>query len=299
MYRTALLIGATGLIGSDIYKSLYTSGKANVIATSRTANSFDDQSQWINFDIRGGLDPITSAIKESDVIIVNAASKVSGQSIEEFSVLEKSNIAFVTELAKLIKAIGHKKIIFISTLSLLRRPLAPVITETDECAPVLPYSISKYWAERALLSIDKINGCEVFIFRISSPIPSDYQRMGETVLKKWIDSARSNTPFFIYGSGEREQDFITAGDIGNVCLKVFDLSHTGIYNIAAGKPISMTRVAELIKSQIPSCSYSYNHSSDPNKEKWNISIEKAKTKLGFAPTLSSEQAVLKLIRSAL
>ncbi len=280
-----LLIGATGIVGTDLLDLLAATPGMSVIATSRKPPSEEPRAnvQWQAVDLSGSFD-LYEAIAVSDWIILSAASKASGATFEELEELQHLNVQAVSSIIHSLSEAGHKRLLYVSSLSVLQRPLHELIRETDPCAPITAYSLSKYWGEIIANKLHGTNGCRSSIIRISSPVPRQLELMDNTVLKRWLTIAMDGGTIEVHGKGERTQDFIAAEDIAQGCLSIITGDHAGLYHLASGQPVSMKSLAQLIVSELPKARV-VTHPDKPENddERWHLDISKATQDLAFSP----------------
>ncbi len=102
-----------------------------------------------------------------------------------------------------------------------------------------PYLRAKLEGDQAFARLDKGT-----ILRISAPIGPGLRKT--TVLATFIERARNDEVLEVWGSGEREQDFIDVRDIGALITKIVECPQGGTYNVARGTPITMLELANTV-----------------------------------------------------
>lgn len=170
-----------------------------------------------------------------------------------------------------------------------------LILEESIVEPVTPYAISKRKGELLVLEYLKVYNLNYCILRLSSPVTFDLNNLPDTLLKRWIFSAKSGNKILVSGSGGRSQDFVASVDIAKAyqtALKRVEIN--GTFNIASGTPISMLRLAQLISNKFNS-GIEFGLPDANEFDKWNISIEKAKRLLNYKPEYTSESLINKLL----
>lgn len=293
-----VVTGPGGIFGGAILGSLCKTN-SRIMALYRTRKGAQEQNvRWIQFDLANfSSDSISEVLEQADVLILNGASKAIGNNEQELQELQHVN---VDSTHKLVNAAGNarvKQVIFTSSLSLLEKPLPNTITEDSPIAPVLHYSKSKFNAESIVLKGAERFGFQPVILRISSPVGSDLSTMPNTVLKKWIQSAQAREPITVYGTGSRTQDFVSDADLGGAFASAISSPKAfGIYNIASGVPVSMGMLAKHLAYRF-SVPVKFQGGDINEGDRWNISIAKAKSDLGYIPNHTSIQAVNRLLET--
>ncbi len=114
------------------------------------------------------------------------------------------------------------------------------------------------------------------------------------VLARFITLARTGQALSVWGSGQREQDFLHAADAANFILAALDAAAKGIYNIASGQPVTMMQLASLV-TQILGGVVNREAKPDPLEcETARYDIAKAKRDLGWFPTINIEKGIVML-----
>jgi len=296
--KPVLLIGASGLVGTDMFSYLVKEN-INLFGTSRKGMLKSNATNFIKADILNGGDEILKLVDEVDCIILNAGEINDGKNFEDLEALRIVNMDFASRLSKKALESGGKTLIYIGSLSILARPLQSLIRESDPISPATPYAVSKFWAEKSILSINNLRNCRSIVLRISSPVPKHFENLGNTVLKKWINNALQNIPIAVHGKGEREQDFVSVSDISQaIKISIYNKNISGIFHIASGKSLSMAKLAEIIDGEFHN-GIRYEQEVNKNVEKWRISIDKAGKELDYVPIFDSESVVRDLIQTLL
>src|SRR6202007_362874 len=129
---------------------------------------------------------------------------------------------------------------------------------------------------------------DFYIFRLSSPVSAAFNRMPQTVVRKWIEQGISGKPILVYGKGRRTQNFIATSDISSIYN--YCINHhcpSGIYTVASANSISMESLARIISKHF-NVPLIFEGEDSLENERWNISIEKAKRELNYNPQFDSE-----------
>ncbi len=294
---TILLTGATGLVGEEILNELV-KHDFTINAIYRNHKVDVGSINWVKFDVLvDSFKYLVDSINDIDVIIHCAASLKIGENEVEIKELQEVNIDFTKKLIDLAIDKKVKKFIFLSTLSFIEKPLPTLITEKSKLNPLSFYSKSKLKGEELIMNSSKKHGFTYSILRISSPIVNEINKMHNTVVRKWIEIAENNGVINVFGKGNRKQDFIGTSDIANAVLECLNkIEDNGIYNIASGNPISMKELARLICSKYKS-TLIFTGEDINEMDNWNISIEKAKSRLNFKPKYTSKEVLENLLKN--
>ncbi len=205
---------------------------------------------------------------------------------------------------------GVKKIVFISSNCLWAKNFDTEVTEDETPNPVEIYGKSKLEGEKILLSQpDKINS---IIFR--SPTIMDEGRLGLLgILFEFIDEGRKLP---MVGDGTNRYQFIYAKDLARACELALVADYSEVFNIGADNVKSFNEVYEYVIKKSDSKSRLFHFPKLPMI--WAMKIcfwlgisplgpyqykmiasnfifdtQKIKQKLGFKPTLTNEEMLLR------
>ncbi len=239
-----LVTGASGLIGKQVVAKLATEKSVSLIVPAHEKpNQSCDRFVFIP-KFRLDCDESGSALSDvSPDIIVHCAAKIPTVTV--------SAEAAAAENARIDKAIYNvarscgAQIIFMSSVSVYEQNIAPW-DESNVVAPLNPYARQKHASEVLFSSF----GIAAASLRVSSPY-GGWQSAQRNVLYKFIYAAMMGQDLEIYGDGLRQQDFVYAPDIADavwsiILARLAGTKIKGIFNIASGKPVSMSDLAELI-----------------------------------------------------
>lgn len=289
------MTGAAGLVGGDILLLLRKKGYRITVLQHQSQIQTEDVLCVSCDAMTDPVEDVLNGLEIPDFIIHNAGSKVQGNTAEERAVLKKINIDFSSALIRFAHEKRVKKFLFTSTLSGIKRPLPPVITEEAALDPILPYSHSKYVTEQEMNAILTAGSCCWYALRITSPLPDNCSGLPVTFLKKWLDLAREKQVLPVTGNGDRVQNFISTKDIAEAYVKILESdAESGIYNLAGVSGITMRRVAEIISGAFE---VGIHYSGEEPGEIWNVSGEKAWRVLGFRAGKTPEELITGLIQS--
>ncbi len=202
------------------------------------------------------------------------------------------------------------KIIFISTNCLWAKNFDDLVTESQEPEPVEIYGKSKLEAEKILLSQkEKINSV---IFR--SPTIMDEGRLGLLgILFEFIDE---NKKLPMVGNGENCYQFIYAQDLVKAFELALEIDYSDIFNVGSDDVKSFNEVYEYVIQESGSKSKLFHFPKLPMilamkvcyilgisplgpyqykmiASNFVFDTRKIKARLGFTPTLSNEEMLLK------
>lgn len=291
-----LITGGTGLVGAAITKEFL---RANYRVTLLSRNPPrdarpDPNLQWIHADLGEPFEDVFTKIGNVDVV-VHAAAAVHDRS-DSWSLEQIANVNIVAsrKIFSWCGMAGVRKVVFVSSLSVLRRPLVLPISEAHPVGPSTPYAMSKLWGEEELNRQALATGFTHVVLRVSSPIPSTFKELPCTVVRHWLEAAEQGKPLRVFGAGCRSQDFVSCSDIAAAVLRSTESPMaTGVYHIGSGEVLSMLELAKLIarfrRSAIVLDGFDSNES-----DRWELNLDRARNDLGYIPKIPGRIAIEQL-----
>lgn len=136
------------------------------------------------------------------------------------------------------------------------------------------------------------------ILRISAPIGEGLPN--STVIGRFIDAARSDGNLGIWGSGQREQNYVDVIDIADALFRSMIVRPCEVINISADYPITMLVLAKKIVQTFGRGFVHMTNKLDPRDgETARYSNEKASEILGWRPNIPLEDSLETLRRGYL
>lgn len=290
MIPTVMVTGAGGLVGSHAVRAIYEK-HYRVIALHRKLGQGDPNVPWhvLQVDLLDRNTPRRLRSVQLDLIVHCAAVLPTQFWGEEAERAAQANLVLDERIVSLCLNRGCP-LVYASSASVYGAGNGSIATEQADLSPMGPYAAAKVESERNMLT--ELPG-KAIILRISSPYGPGQRR--RTVLRLFIERALANLDLVYHGTGKREQDFVSASDVGNAILcAVTHMNAAGIFNIASGNTISMRDLAELIVRTIPGTRSKVTPSGQPDPQenyRAAFSIAKARAILGWSPSVSLENGI--------
>ncbi|NLV41970.1 MAG: NAD(P)-dependent oxidoreductase [Candidatus Hydrogenedentes bacterium] len=287
-----LVTGASGHVGGAVVLALHAAGMAVLAASRSPLAGFPPDVQPVRADLRGPIgDTLRPVLAECDAVVHCAAALPPAPDDEIAAV----NTAATRGLVALARECGVRQMLFLSSMSLLRRPLERPITEAHPVAPDTAYAQSKYDGEAAVLDAD--SGLTGTVFRITSPVGPGLRR--DTLFPRFVCAAAQGAPLTLNGRGTRRQDYVDVRDIAEAVVRALSARAGGLFNIASGVPVSNRELAERCCAVLDSRSeILFSGMPDPDDEVvWEVCIEKARQTLGWTPSQPLDASIRDFYRS--
>jgi UDP-glucose 4-epimerase len=288
-----LVTGATGFIGSALFKRLRVDGY-RVDGLSLHGGAVDGE----------GIAPVDTASEKAlndyaqgrtyKAIFHIAACIPATYTSQESESCFYPNVQSVRNVLNLASKMQGCQVIYASGTAVYGKNRAFPLDESSSCFPDNYYTLSKYVGE--LLCHLYEDRFPVSILRISSPYGPGYKR--QTVVNIFCRQAVVSGDLKIYGSGARSQDFVYIDDIIDACMLALERRSAGVYNICSAKATSMRDLAEVVLSLTRSSASKIMDSGlpDPQEDfRASYSNDNAASVLGFVPRVSVQEGLVKTL----
>lgn len=298
MKRHVLVTGGTGLVGPSIVRRLLAADCSVTELSRHPPADRHDQVRWVCANLAVDAEAILQSLPAVDEVVHVAAAIRDAGDADSLSVLADTNIRGSEQLFRWCAERAVRRVVMIGGLNVLRRPLCVPITESHPVGPTSPYAMSKLWNEEQLFRHSSEAGFTAIVLRVSSPIPASFELLPRTVVRTWIEAAINGAPLRVFGSGKRSQDFVACADIAEVVWCALDAPAAGVYHIGSGVPLSMHELATTI-ARFRNSPIEFE-GVDPNEhDRCQLSLERARIELQYAPQQTGQQAIESLARLVL
>jgi UDP-glucose 4-epimerase len=276
-----LVSGASGFVGRAVTARLVAEGH-EVVGLSRRPGDVDGLYGKLDANL---ADPAAAARISARLdpceVVVHAAAALSGSA----STLVLVNCLGTQQMLDVAQRWGVGRFIYLSSLPVIGRPLELPITEQHPAAPATPYHASKLFGEHLAAQADAT------ILRLSAVVGAGMA--AERILPTFVRRALAGQLLEVRGTGSRRQDYVDVRDVAAAVERAIEASATGCFNIAAGRAISNLDLARRCVALLESSS-EVVLGSEPDAEEgldWRVSIGRAASELGYAPTHPLEETI--------
>jgi UDP-glucose 4-epimerase len=173
--------------------------------------------------------------------------------------------------------------------------LAEVPTPEDApIRPEYPYALSKYLGELTALHWARVYRLPVVSIRMFNVYGPRVRTTGVygAVFGVFLAQKANGRPLTVVGDGSQRRDFVYVTDVARAFLLAAESSLTGeVFNLGAGNPQSINRLAELIGGPVV---YVPKRPGEPDCT-W-ADIGKITRRLGWKPVVSFEDGVAAMLR---
>jgi UDP-glucose 4-epimerase len=276
----ALLTGATGQVGRSIAAYLAAQGY-EVVGASRRFTEPPGLVGHVEADLGSpdAVERIVRAVPACDGI-VHAAAAISHDLYDPS--ISLVNCLGTQQIVKLAGIWGTRRLIYISSVPVIGRPLQHPITEEHPVHPLTAYHASKLYGEH-LVRLAGTGQCSTVSLRLTSPAGPGTPE--NRILAVFVRRAMANQPIQVLGRGTRRQNYVDVRDVAAAVEACLRTEACGVYNIAAATSISNYDLARACTDTLASSSR-VEYAGNPDPEEgvaWEVSIEKARRDFGYSP----------------
>lgn len=302
-----VMLGATGFVGKNVLPLLVEAGIEVYAVTRELPEASSNVRNGVHWVRTPSLLDGSSFPHFDAIISVAGVGNPSSFEINPTAALaaEKSIADLVADLTVRFK-IGRT--IYLSTAGAAygdgwRNGERIVFNETDLCSPISAYGKAKLSAEQRLMAHlnDAMLLSSVAIIRATNIYGHYYTKGGrQGLVNALVEQARQREPITIYGDGQIYRDYLYSGDLADALIKSIQSDAAGIFNIGAGLTHSILEVVSEVEKVagrkferkfLPSRGFDAKYAA--------VSIEKARTLLGWTPTVELTRGIeLLLLRQS-
>jgi UDP-glucose 4-epimerase len=302
-YKTALVTGGAGFIGSHIVDALIRRRiKVYVIddMSSGQKKNINPNAHFTKMSILNPAFPKFLRRIKPDVVFHLAAQINLRQSVIDPPADARVNIMGTLTLAHLAGEIGVKKIIFSSSGGAMYPDGAKIpYSEKTPPGPISPYGISKRAGEMYLHYAYQVHGIPYVALRYANVYGPRQNSKGEAgVIAIFAKQMLAGKPLMITGSGKQTRDFVNVEDIVRANMLAMNRKVVGEFNIGTGKE---TDINTLFKKMAKITGYALPARKTPEPPgevaRSALSGKKAKKMLGWEPKVKIDDGLKKTIRS--
>jgi nucleoside-diphosphate-sugar epimerase len=166
----------------------------------------------------------------------------------------------------------------------------------DEAAGVEPTPVSAYLQAKLQGEQNFLASNRATVLRISAPIGPGLSNA--TVLGRFLAAAMSGRTLEVWGSGQREQNYVDVADLADALFRVMILRPRELINIAADQPLTMLELAQQTVQACGKGEIRLLGKPDPRDgEPARFSNRKAAEMLGWRPMTSMQVSLERLIQT--
>ena len=257
MIQTYLITGGAGFIGTNLAERLVRDGHRVVIVDDLSSGKIDrvpESAAFYRLDICK-TEPLTAVMKGVDVVVHLAALPRVQFSIEHPFEAQHVNIDGTLSVLEAARQAGVKRVVYAASSSAYGDQDTMPLKETLPAQPKSPYGLHKYTGEIMMKlwhDIHKLETVSLRFFNVYGP-HLDPNGAYALVIGKFLQLRKEGKPMTITGDGEQSRDFTHVHDTVDAIVRATLSDRVGkgeVFNVGAGRNISMNKIAELIGGPI-------------------------------------------------
>jgi UDP-glucose 4-epimerase len=292
-----LVTGTFGTLASRVLRRLAEERPGRIITVGRLANrrlAVPSGVEFVDGDLRDGT--LWAHLPNTITHVFHLAAAIPWQRERKTdAAVILDNLTPLSHLLERSYAWTRlRQIIFASSVAVYGWS-AEILYENAPKQPADLYGAAKLAAEDLLLAA-AARGIAVASLRYSSLV--GHGQYPGTVIPAMVRAARQEQRICVFGAGSRSQDFLHYDDAAEAALLAYRCAAAGAFNIAAGKSITMTQLAELIREVCSSGTAAIEHRRDlPEGDPgFRVDISKAVRELGYRPRFDLRFGLAELSR---
>ena len=305
---TVLVTGGAGFIGSNLVRRLKDEGYDvrvhDNFSTGYRSNLEGLDVELVEGDLRS-YERVATAARGVDVIFHQGALPSVPRSIQDPLTTSAVNIEGTLNVLLAARDEGIRRVVFSSSASVYGSSRQMPTTEESAPDPVSPYGVAKLAAERYCVSFSRVyESFETVVlryFNVFGPRQSPYSQYAAAV-PLFITRIAAGDEIDVYGDGEQSRDFTFVANVVDATIRAGDAEGANgeIFNVAAGSPASVNRVAETIGTIVgkPVRRRELPRRAGDLRDSW-ADLSKSGRILGYAPETTLEDGLRRTVESLL
>lgn len=298
-YRSAIVTGGSGFIGSHLVDALVARGVVvTVIDLVEPVPSIKNEKVTYKIaDIRS--DAMTSVFLGvmPDVVFHFAAHIDDRASVLDPVLNAEHNILGTLHVLEASRKAGVKRFVFAGTgVSYGKADVIPT-PESTVSKPLTPYAVSKLTCERYLKCYEAVHGLSWMSLRFANvygPRQDGSKECGAiAIFTKRILAGES---VILNNDGMTTRDYIYVDDVIQACLAAADSVANEVVNIGTAQQTSTAQLLELVETAVGT---STEHVAKPDVQDevkhCALAIEKARKLLNWAPTMQLKNGIAETV----
>ncbi len=302
-YRTALVTGGAGFIGSRLVEVLLSRGFNVVVLDNLSTGKLKNLNPAATFYHVDITQPAALEVfrRERPELVFHLAAQisVSHSSRDAINDGEMNGIGTLRVL-EAARQHGVEKIIYSSTGgALYGEPAVDPCAEDCPVVPMSPYGISKYIGELYLGLYHRLYQLDFTALRYGNVYGPRQDAQGEAgVIAIFTQMMLEGQQPLIFGDGNQTRDFVYVDDVVEANLLAIERGNGCAYNIGTGIKTSINQIFDVLR-EITGYKWGPEHRPPRPGDVYQISLDcaKAAKELGWSPQVSLEEGLLRTAES--
>jgi nucleoside-diphosphate-sugar epimerase len=299
-----LVTGGAGFIGSNLVRALLERGDdvrvLDNFSTGNRTNLDGVDVEIVEGELRS-YERVHNAVRKTEVVYHLGALGSVPRSVQDPLTSSAVNIEGTLNVLLAARDEGVQRVVFSSSTSVYGSSPQLPTPEDNPPDPISPYGVAKLAAERYCISFsrvyDSLESVVLRYFNVFGPRQSPLSQYAAAI-PRFITAIDAGRPIDVYGDGEQSRDFTYVGNVIDATIRAGEAAGASgeIFNIAAGSPVSVNRVADTIgeilgkpveKQYLPA------RAADI-RDSW-ADLSKAERLLGYRPQIALEDGLRRTV----
>jgi len=249
-----VVTGGGGFIGSNLVRALLERGdEVRVLdnfSTGNRANLDGLDIEIVEGELRS-YERVHNAVRKAEVVYHLGALGSVPRSVQDPLTSSAVNVEGTLNVLLAARDEGVRRVVFSSSTSVYGSSRTLPTTEDTPPDPISPYGVAKLAAERYCVSFSRVyesfESVVLRYFNVFGPLQSPFSQYSAAI-PLFITAIDAGRPVDVYGDGEQSRDFTYVGNVVDATLSAGEAPGASgeIFNIAAGSPVSVNRMADTI-----------------------------------------------------
>ncbi len=258
-----LVTGGAGFIGSWLVEELVNYGALVTVLDDCSTGCYENLSA-VNTRIKFIQGSITdnaslhAALKGQKIVFHLAGATSIEESFCNPEKYHAINATAMLALLQLCRQHNIERFIFASSVAVYGNTatMQNKLSETNVCAPISPYGLSKYIAEQYCMLYSYCYALTTVILRYCNVYGERQNAIRDngSVAARFTECLRTNMPLVLFGDGTQTRDFISVHEVvtATICLAVLAPTISGqCFNIGTGNSITLLELVQQLKQKFP------------------------------------------------
>jgi UDP-glucose 4-epimerase len=301
---TALVTGGAGFIGSNLVRALLERGEEvrvlDNFSTGMRANLDGLPVDIVEGELRS-YERVHNAVRGVDVVYHLGALGSVPRSVQDPLTSSAVNVEGTLNVLLAARDEGVRRVVYSSSGSVYGSSAHLPAREDAPSDPISPYGVAKLAAERYCIAFSRVyEAFETVVlryFNVFGPRQSPTSQYAAAI-PLFISAIEAGRPLTIHGDGEQSRDFTYIDNVVAATLAAAGAEGASgrIFNVAAGSPASVNRVADLIGEILGREVEKVFSPARPGdiRDSW-ADLTAAREVLGFEPAVSLQEGLTRTV----
>jgi nucleoside-diphosphate-sugar epimerase len=299
-----LVTGGAGFIGSNLVRALLERGdEVRVLDNFSTGNRSNLEGVDVEI-VEGELrsyERVHNAVRRAEVVYHLGALGSVPRSVQDPLTSSAVNVEGTLNVLLAARDEGVRRVVFSSSTSVYGSSRSLPTTEDVPPDPISPYGVAKLAAERYCISFsrvyDSFESVVLRYFNVYGPRQSPFSQYA-AVVPLFVTAIAAGNPVTIHGDGEQSRDFTYVSNVVDATILAGETDGASgeIFNIAAGAPASVNRLADTIGTLLGTPVQKEHLPSRPGdiRDSW-ADLSKAERLLGYRPGVDLDEGLRRTV----